>query len=632
MYATADPGVSDASHLESLADAELLHRYRFGDDTALHFLLRRHSDGLFRFCCHLTGNREDAEDICQETITRAITRVDSLQSGASFKSWLYSIARNLAMDSFRGRKRLCAMPEDEDGPTMLYEDNLYDRVELSEEHQTVAEALARLAKSHQQVLMMREVQGMSYASIADKLDVSQSAVETLLFRARRRLREEYGKRVAMPAIALTGTLRTLLSRLSLPLTGAAPMATKVVVGSLLLGVTAAVTVPRVIPVALGPHAHHHAGPAFVGGHRAGDHSSLSIPRAPAGARHVHVASSGRSPLLINVTGPVSRHGSIGTAAGAPLHSASRSALAAVASVGRHVAVSAIPRGLWSWFPSGNLPALAGRGAAPAPSSSVAGSSASNQSPLNQTAAGTQAAASSPAVSSPSASNQSSSSTHASGASGSPSAKGGRGSLSESTAAGGAGASPSSGSPSHPQTVTGSNASQDPVGQTAGQVQNAAGQAGSQASNTAGQPINGSGNGSSGSANGPAQSVANQAGNTASQVTNQASNNVNQVGNTAGQVTNQASNTANNTAGQAQKTGGQAAGQAGSTASQTTSQAQNTANQTTNQAQNTTNQTTSQAQNTAGGVTQTAGQTAGQVKKTAGGASNPVPTPTLPSIP
>jgi RNA polymerase sigma factor (sigma-70 family) len=642
MYATADPGVVDASHLDALSDTELLYRYRFGEDVALDALIRRYSEGLYRFCCHLTGNREDAEDICQETIARAIGRVDTLQSGASFKSWLYSIARNLAMDSFRGRKRVCAMPEDEDGPVMLYEDSPHDRVEISEEHQTVAEALARLAKSHQQVLMMREVQGMSYANIAAKLDVSQSAVETLLFRARRRLREEYGKRVAIPAVVFSGGLRKLLSRLSLPASGGAPIAAKLAAGGLLLGVTASVAVPRVLPSAVERHARPGVAPVS---HTVSRHTTtMSIPSVPAGTRAARGAPAGRRPLLA----PSVQPGAVHTAAEA-ISPPPATAIAAVALVGRQVAEGTSLPGFWSAVAINLQPTTGSSGAGTSAAGSAPGSTGSSDPISAQVAAVTQAGAShAPTV------GQGSGTQGASESAGSPPASGVRGTGWGSAASTGSHPSSStSGSSSHPQSGSSSGGSQNPITQ----VTNTVGQGGGQATSTAGQATTTPANGSSGSATAPAQSAANQAGNTASQVTNQASNTVTQVGNTTTNVTNQAGNTAsqvtgqagsttNNAGGQVKKTAGQAGGQASSTTGQatntvhnTTGQASGQAKKTTGQAQNTTGQAGGAAQqaggqdsNTASSTTQAAGQTAGQVKNAAGGVSAPVPAPTTPPLP
>jgi RNA polymerase sigma factor (sigma-70 family) len=214
MYAR----IEVAEDRDAIGDAELLRYFRRGDQSALDVLMERHRDALFRFCYHLTGNREDAEDVCQETLARAMTRVRTLQSDSAFRSWLFSIARNLSIDTHRRKKRTTTMPDDEAMPIQLFTETPQDRVEVAEERQTVAEAMGKLAQSHQRVLVLREVEGMSYAAIAEQLDVSQAAVETLLFRARRRLKEEYHKSAA-PALALIAGLRELILKAAGPVAG-----------------------------------------------------------------------------------------------------------------------------------------------------------------------------------------------------------------------------------------------------------------------------------------------------------------------------------------------------------------------------------------------------------------------------
>jgi RNA polymerase sigma-70 factor (ECF subfamily) len=257
MYALAEREAVDASRLEGLVDDELVRMFRLGHKEAVRVLLHRHTESLFRFCCYLTASPEDAEDICQETVARAMARVDSLRSGSSFRSWLFGIARNLSVDSHRTRKRMITLSRDEEcSPVMICHDNPGDHVVAREEHQTVAEALGRLARNHQTVLMMREVEGMSYADIARRMDVSQSAVETLLFRARRRLKDEYLKKAtSAPAFTLVGIVRGLLSQLAAPFAAGTPLAAKVAATSLAAGGVFAV--PQVAPMLT------HSGP----GHR-----------------------------------------------------------------------------------------------------------------------------------------------------------------------------------------------------------------------------------------------------------------------------------------------------------------------------------------------------------------------------
>jgi len=233
--------------LDELPDAELICLFKSGDDEALEFLLRRYADELYRFCCHLVPNREDAEDICQESLTRAIDRVETLERAAAFRGWLFRIARNLSIDSFRQRRRTCALLDEEMTPPPLRVDGPHESVVVGEEHQTVAQALGRLAQSHQRVLMLREVEGLSYTEIANRLRVSHSAVETLLFRARRRLREEYCKResCASGVIALAG-LRDLVARLGPPLAGGGHLIAKVALTTAVVSGTA-LTVSHDLP-------------------------------------------------------------------------------------------------------------------------------------------------------------------------------------------------------------------------------------------------------------------------------------------------------------------------------------------------------------------------------------------------
>lgn len=228
--------------LDDLTDTALIERFKDGHDEALDVLIGRHSDALYRFCCHLVPTREDAEDICQESLTRAIDRVDSLQTGTAFRSWLFRIARNLSVDAFRRRRRVCPMPDEDVTPLPLHVDGPHDRVEVGEERQTVAEALNNLAQSHQRVLVLREVEDLSYAEIAQRLDISRSAVETLLFRARRRLREEYGKRDRWaPYLGVLAGMRTLALRLADPLSRGPAMPAKLAMTAALIGGAAVTT-------------------------------------------------------------------------------------------------------------------------------------------------------------------------------------------------------------------------------------------------------------------------------------------------------------------------------------------------------------------------------------------------------
>lgn len=293
--------------LEDLADGELIRRFKSADDEALEVLLRRHADDLYRFCCHLVPNRQDAEDIYQESLARAIDRVDSLQSGSAFRGWLFRIARNLSIDSFRSRRRTCPLPDEETSPTSLHVDGPQDHVETGEEYQTVVHALGNLAQSHQRVLLLREVEGLSYADIAHRLNVSQSAVETLLFRARRRLREEYVKSGSpAPSMAALAGLRGLGGRLLAPLLGGGHVAAKLAITAAVVG-GAMLTAPHL------HHAPHYALLQFpLSGHARGPLSprafvSSHTPHQGSAAGHQEVGARIAASPLLSTPNRWSRH-------------------------------------------------------------------------------------------------------------------------------------------------------------------------------------------------------------------------------------------------------------------------------------------------------------------------------------
>lgn len=248
---------------DARSDVDLLCLAKGGDSAALDVLMARHVEALLRYCRTLTPNSHDAEDLCQEAMTRAIDRLHSLESGEAFRTWLFRVARNLAVDWSRRGQRLQPMPDGDGASFPSPESGPHERVETSEEHEMVAQALQTLKQRHRDVLLLREVEGLSYADIARRLNVSQSAVETLLFRARRRLREQYGKAVFVPSTFLV-PIRAALLRGAAPLVGGPPAAAKIAVIAAVAGaatltvanqaaVHQARTGQRVAPVALPRH-------------------------------------------------------------------------------------------------------------------------------------------------------------------------------------------------------------------------------------------------------------------------------------------------------------------------------------------------------------------------------------------
>jgi RNA polymerase sigma-70 factor (ECF subfamily) len=138
---------------------------------------------MHRFCRNQLGSHEEAEDATQLTFIQALR---GLERGASLDSepgWLFTIPRNVCLNSKRSRFRRSRL----ETPSSLYED---EEASTSLERKPFAllglvDALQALPSLQRQALLLREWQGLSYAEITTDLELSQAAVETLLYRARR---------------------------------------------------------------------------------------------------------------------------------------------------------------------------------------------------------------------------------------------------------------------------------------------------------------------------------------------------------------------------------------------------------------------------------------------------------------
>ena len=182
-------------------DDELIGLFRTGEVAAFEELYRRHQPVVFRRLTRLCGNAAIAEELAQEAFLRAAQRI-TVTGELRFRAWVIRIGTNLGIDHLRSLRRHPAQPLDDvlglkpaAGTTHIADTEL--DVERREDARFVASVLARLRPRHRQVLVLREIEGLDYRAIAERLGVSTSAVETLLFRARGRFREEYAKAMAL---------------------------------------------------------------------------------------------------------------------------------------------------------------------------------------------------------------------------------------------------------------------------------------------------------------------------------------------------------------------------------------------------------------------------------------------------
>lgn len=155
------------------------------DDKAFERLYQRHAENVFRYSLAVLGEQADAEDVTQTTFLNAYRAFQRGERPEKPENWLIAIAHNVCRQRFRQQQR---RPHE-----VEFEDELGGAVERDDSGPSLDElrrAFAALQPNQRGALVMRELEGRSYAEIAEVLGITVSALETLLFRARRALREQ----------------------------------------------------------------------------------------------------------------------------------------------------------------------------------------------------------------------------------------------------------------------------------------------------------------------------------------------------------------------------------------------------------------------------------------------------------
>jgi RNA polymerase sigma-70 factor (ECF subfamily) len=174
-------------------DAQLIDEALAGNSASFGQLVIRYQDRLYNTICHVVGCREDAYDVVQDAFVQAFLKLDSFHRTSAFYTWLYRIAFNVAITRKRRSKPTTSIEQIREAsgenpaaadcdPTM--------RLEQQERAAQVQTALAALSEEYRTVLVLREMDGCPYETIAEMLDLPVGTVRSRLHRARLQLRDE----------------------------------------------------------------------------------------------------------------------------------------------------------------------------------------------------------------------------------------------------------------------------------------------------------------------------------------------------------------------------------------------------------------------------------------------------------
>jgi RNA polymerase sigma-70 factor, ECF subfamily len=188
-----------ARRAEAEEDRVLIEKAQKGDRAAFRKLVERHQRRAFAIALGMVRDENDARDLVQEAFVRVYRGLDHFQGGSTFFTWFYRIVTNLSIDFMRkpgrrdvehfdGQRQLDAADE-ADFPLVSRIDGAdpLDVVQRQELAARLGEALEALPPYHRGVVLMREVEGMSYEEMAQAMNVSKGTIMSRLFHARQKL-------------------------------------------------------------------------------------------------------------------------------------------------------------------------------------------------------------------------------------------------------------------------------------------------------------------------------------------------------------------------------------------------------------------------------------------------------------
>lgn len=172
-------------------DDEQLRRARCGDRTAYSVLVRRHQRAVHRHLLRMVGVPDDAMELTQEVFVRAWQALPQWEPSARFRTWLLRIASNAALDLLRRRRTVEFVPLDDGvGEAADPAAGPERKAQAAQELRRLEAALARLTPEHREILLLREIEDLSYEELASVLALTVGTVKSRLARARAALIEE----------------------------------------------------------------------------------------------------------------------------------------------------------------------------------------------------------------------------------------------------------------------------------------------------------------------------------------------------------------------------------------------------------------------------------------------------------
>src|SRR5688500_7767034 len=197
MSALLDVPATEPDSDGAPSDHRLVAAVRHGDDRAFEALYHRYCRRIHAYVFGMVKDHGRAEDVTQEVFVSALRRMRATERPIAFKPWIYEIAKNACIDQFRRSKRAEEVSFDADeglapgdyGRLVSHEPVPDAAFVAKQQLDHLCGAFGGLSDAHHEILVLRELEGLSYREIGERMGMTRPAVESTLFRARRRDRK-----------------------------------------------------------------------------------------------------------------------------------------------------------------------------------------------------------------------------------------------------------------------------------------------------------------------------------------------------------------------------------------------------------------------------------------------------------
>ncbi|MBQ7827634.1 MAG: RNA polymerase sigma factor [Clostridia bacterium] len=168
-------------------------RFLDGDDSGLYEIIRDYKDGLILYLNGICGNITTAEELMEDTFAKIAIKKPCFSGRSSFKTWLYAIGRNVALDHLRRESKRRYVPIDELPETADDRESLEASYLMEERRITLHRVMTRLCPDYRQVLWLVFFEGLSNSDAAEIMRKTNRQIENLLYRAKNSLKSELEK-------------------------------------------------------------------------------------------------------------------------------------------------------------------------------------------------------------------------------------------------------------------------------------------------------------------------------------------------------------------------------------------------------------------------------------------------------